>query len=161
MVRTEEIPMVSRIYDYFYYGISSTSPTYLVLDFVRDKILDEINHPSDWVQPFLAIKRPFSGSNASSFIHAHKQTLSEHYIIAECVLWHYGWMHADFPDLILHSLLISVLFLQHILAFWFLSFWLHCVYLHAQVYVTPNYHLSSSSVRVKLTADKNKLFSVY
>lgn len=60
--------MVSRIYDYFHYGISSISVTYFVLDSIRDRMVDEMNHSSNSVWQFLAIKRrPFNGRNASSF----------------------------------------------------------------------------------------------
>lgn len=39
--------MVSRIYDDFYCGISATPPTCLMLDPVRDKILDKMNQCSE------------------------------------------------------------------------------------------------------------------
>lgn len=62
---------------FLYYGISATPPTYFILDPVRDKILDKMNHYSDPVWQFLAIKRkPFHGSNASSFKNAPKWTLT-------------------------------------------------------------------------------------
>lgn len=69
--------MVSRVCDEFYYGISGTPPTYLILDPVRDEILDKINHCSDPVWQSLAIERKrFYGSIVSSFKNAPKWTLT-------------------------------------------------------------------------------------